>query len=92
MLSEHMAHRPPRYTTCLPSFAHCAERCAGGSKIILKYAGKDATSVPSLSRLLATDTRRSEEYEPIHPPDAITSNLPPEKQYAPAFPFVTPRC
>ncbi|KAH6914012.1 cytochrome b2 [Coprinopsis sp. MPI-PUGE-AT-0042] len=36
----------------------------GGSKIILKYAGKDAT----------------EEYEPIHPPDAITTNLPPEKQ------------
>lgn len=35
----------------------------GGSKIILKYAGKDAT----------------EEYEPIHPPDAITTNLPPEK-------------
>lgn len=35
----------------------------GGSKIILKYAGKDATA----------------EYEPIHPPDAITTNLPPEK-------------
>ncbi|KIM82585.1 hypothetical protein PILCRDRAFT_820450 [Piloderma croceum F 1598] len=35
----------------------------GGSKIILKYAGKDATR----------------EYEPIHPPDAITTNLPPEK-------------
>ncbi|KAJ7498585.1 FMN-dependent dehydrogenase-domain-containing protein [Mycena latifolia] len=35
----------------------------GGSKIILKYAGKDAT----------------QEYEPIHPPDAITTNLPPEK-------------
>ncbi|KAG6876629.1 hypothetical protein C0992_012205 [Termitomyces sp. T32_za158] len=37
----------------------------GGSKIILKYAGKDAT----------------EAYEPIHPPDAITTNLPVEKQY-----------
>lgn len=36
----------------------------GGSKIILKYAGKDAT----------------EEYDPIHPPDAITTHLPPEKQ------------
>ncbi|KAL1938551.1 hypothetical protein VTO73DRAFT_11574 [Trametes versicolor] len=36
----------------------------GGSKIILKYAGKDAT----------------EAYEPIHPPDAITTNLAPEKQ------------
>jgi L-lactate dehydrogenase (cytochrome) len=35
----------------------------GGSKIILKYAGKDAT----------------EAYEPIHPPDAITTNLPIEK-------------
>ncbi|KAI0688164.1 glyoxylate dehydrogenase [Cerioporus squamosus] len=35
----------------------------GGSKIILKYAGKDAT----------------EAYEPIHPPDAITTNLPLEK-------------
>ena len=35
----------------------------GGSKIILKYAGKDAT----------------EAYEPIHPPDAITTNLPKEK-------------
>ncbi|KAI0767101.1 glyoxylate dehydrogenase [Fomes fomentarius] len=35
----------------------------GGSKIILKYAGKDAT----------------EAYEPIHPPDAITTNLPVEK-------------
>ncbi|TFK74627.1 glyoxylate dehydrogenase [Pluteus cervinus] len=35
----------------------------GGSKIILKYAGGDAT----------------EAYEPIHPPDAITTNLPVEK-------------
>ncbi|OBZ69492.1 Cytochrome b2, mitochondrial [Grifola frondosa] len=35
----------------------------GGSKIILKYAGKDATA----------------EYDPIHPPNAITTNLPPEK-------------
>ncbi|TBU31122.1 FMN-dependent dehydrogenase-domain-containing protein [Dichomitus squalens] len=35
----------------------------GGSKIILKYAGKDATA----------------EYEPIHPPDAIKTHLPPEK-------------
>ncbi|KAF9012548.1 FMN-dependent dehydrogenase-domain-containing protein [Cyathus striatus] len=39
----------------------------GGSKIILKYAGKDAT----------------QEYEPIHPPDAITTNLPPEKHLGP---------
>ncbi|KAG8955612.1 hypothetical protein FRC04_007603 [Tulasnella sp. 424] len=42
----------------------------GGSKIILKYAGKDAT----------------EEYDPIHPPDAITSNLPPEKHLGPVDP------
>ncbi|KAI1797745.1 FMN-dependent dehydrogenase-domain-containing protein [Ganoderma leucocontextum] len=35
----------------------------GGTKIILKYAGKDATSA----------------YEPIHPPDALDKNLPPEK-------------
>ncbi|TIA91284.1 hypothetical protein E3P99_01144 [Wallemia hederae] len=35
----------------------------GGSRIILKYAGKDATA----------------EYDPIHPPDAITENLPPSK-------------
>ncbi|KZT05333.1 uncharacterized protein LAESUDRAFT_726963 [Laetiporus sulphureus 93-53] len=35
----------------------------GGSKIILKYAGKDATA----------------EYDPIHPPNAIRDNLPPEK-------------
>ncbi|KAJ7209794.1 glyoxylate dehydrogenase [Mycena pura] len=35
----------------------------GGSKIILRYAGKDATAA----------------YEPIHPPDMISSNLSPEK-------------
>ncbi|KAF8189022.1 hypothetical protein BJ912DRAFT_1059289 [Pholiota molesta] len=35
----------------------------GGSKIIFKYAGKDAT----------------EAYEPSHPPDAIQNNLPIEK-------------
>lgn len=35
----------------------------GGSKIILKYAGKDAT----------------EEYDPIHPKDAITKHLPKDK-------------
>ncbi|CCA72275.1 probable CYB2-L-lactate dehydrogenase (cytochrome b2) [Serendipita indica DSM 11827] len=35
----------------------------GGSNIILKYAGKDAT----------------EEYDPIHPPNAIMDNLPKEK-------------
>ncbi|KAI0827961.1 FMN-dependent dehydrogenase-domain-containing protein [Trametes gibbosa] len=35
----------------------------GGSRIILKYAGKDATA----------------EYDPIHPPDAITTHLPPSK-------------
>ncbi|KZT06829.1 uncharacterized protein LAESUDRAFT_138709 [Laetiporus sulphureus 93-53] len=35
----------------------------GGAKIILKHAGRDATSA----------------YEPIHPPDALDKNLPPEK-------------
>ena len=35
----------------------------GGSKIILKYAGKDATDA----------------YEPIHPPDALERYLPKEK-------------
>ncbi|KAG2043909.1 glyoxylate dehydrogenase [Suillus americanus] len=35
----------------------------GGSKIILKYAGADAT----------------EAYDPIHPPDAITTHLPKDK-------------
>lgn len=35
----------------------------GGSAIILKYGGRDATAA----------------YEPIHPPDALEKNLPPEK-------------
>lgn len=35
----------------------------GGKKIILKYAGKDAT----------------EEYDPIHPPGTLEENLPKEK-------------
>jgi L-lactate dehydrogenase (cytochrome) len=35
----------------------------GGAKIILKYAGKDATSA----------------YEPIHPTDALDKNLEPDK-------------
>ncbi|TFY80695.1 hypothetical protein EWM64_g3318 [Hericium alpestre] len=39
----------------------------GGSKIILKYAGKDAT----------------QEYDPIHPPNAITDNLPVDKHLGP---------
>ncbi|KAJ7772058.1 glyoxylate dehydrogenase [Mycena maculata] len=39
------------------------EEHPGGSKIILRYAGQDATAA----------------YEPIHPPDMISSNLPPEK-------------
>ncbi|KAJ7167556.1 FMN-dependent dehydrogenase-domain-containing protein [Mycena filopes] len=42
----------------------------GGSKIILKYAGKDATC----------------EYDPIHPPDAITTNLPRDKHLGPVDP------
>lgn len=39
----------------------------GGSKIILKYAGRDATA----------------EYEPIHPPDTLDRNLPKEKHLGP---------
>ncbi|KAF7356759.1 hypothetical protein MVEN_01010900 [Mycena venus] len=39
----------------------------GGSKIILKYAGGDATSA----------------YEPIHPPDALEKNLPLSKHLGP---------
>ncbi|KZT74753.1 hypothetical protein DAEQUDRAFT_659124 [Daedalea quercina L-15889] len=35
----------------------------GGAKIILRYAGRDATAA----------------YEPIHPPDALDKNLSPEK-------------
>jgi len=44
--------------------------CAGGSKIILKYAGKDAT----------------EEYEPIHPPGTLEENLPKDKCLGPVDP------
>ncbi|KAJ7727840.1 FMN-dependent dehydrogenase-domain-containing protein [Mycena maculata] len=39
----------------------------GGAKIILKYAGRDATSA----------------YEPIHPPDALEKNLPSSKHLGP---------
>ncbi|KAH8172716.1 FMN-dependent dehydrogenase domain-containing protein [Sarocladium implicatum] len=39
----------------------------GGPKIILKYAGKDAT----------------EEYEPIHPPDTLDKYLPKDKHLGP---------
>ncbi|KAE9411536.1 glyoxylate dehydrogenase [Gymnopus androsaceus JB14] len=42
----------------------------GGSKIILKYAGKDAT----------------EAYEPIHPPNTIKDNLTPDKHLGPVDP------
>jgi L-lactate dehydrogenase (cytochrome) len=53
----------------------------GGSKIILKYAGKDATCVMVLSLpFIILSLLIRQEYEPIHPPDAITTNLPPEKQ------------
>lgn len=39
----------------------------GGSKIILKYAGKDAT----------------EEFDPIHPPDTLEKYLPKDKHKGP---------
>ena len=41
----------------------CSQEHPGGAKIILKYAGKDATTA----------------YEPIHPPDALDKNLPKHK-------------
>ncbi|OAA69001.1 Aldolase-type TIM barrel [Cordyceps fumosorosea ARSEF 2679] len=44
----------------------CTEH-PGGSKIILKYAGKDAT----------------EEFEPIHPPDTLDKYLDPSKHLGP---------
>ncbi|RXK34982.1 L-lactate dehydrogenase (cytochrome) [Tremella mesenterica] len=47
----------------------------GGADIILKYAGKDAT----------------EEYEPIHPPDAIKDNLDPSKHLGPVIPGTLPK-
>ncbi|ESK97372.1 mitochondrial cytochrome [Moniliophthora roreri MCA 2997] len=47
----------------------------GGSKIILKYAGADAT----------------EAYEPIHPPNAITDNLPVEKHIGAVDPSTVKR-
>ncbi|KAF7321809.1 Cytochrome b2, mitochondrial [Mycena kentingensis (nom. inval.)] len=43
----------------------------GGSKIILRYAGKDATAA----------------YEPIHPPSMISTNLPLEKHIGIAEPL-----
>ncbi|WVQ79977.1 hypothetical protein IAT38_002078 [Cryptococcus sp. DSM 104549] len=46
----------------------------GGAEIILRYAGKDAT----------------EEYEPIHPPDAIKDNLDPSKHLGPLVPSSLP--
>ncbi|KAH8115419.1 FMN-dependent dehydrogenase-domain-containing protein [Phellopilus nigrolimitatus] len=47
----------------------------GGSKIILKYAGKDAT----YQAYRVPRHAYSKEYDPIHPPDAITTHLPPSK-------------
>ena len=49
-------HQPTSYESTL-------QEHPGGAKIILKYAGRDATTA----------------YEPIHPPDALDKNLPPEK-------------
>ena len=43
----------------------------GGSTIILRYAGRDAT----------------EEFEPIHPPTALEDNLPKEKCLGPIDPI-----
>lgn len=51
--------RPSSPRTSLTS----REEHPGGAEVILKYAGRDATSV----------------YEPIHPPDALDKNLPTSK-------------
>jgi L-lactate dehydrogenase (cytochrome) len=54
----------------------------GGSKIILKYAGKDATYV-IVDCWLTQGSKMHlfrQEYDPIHPPDAVTTHLPKEKQ------------
>ncbi|ORY26168.1 FMN-dependent dehydrogenase-domain-containing protein [Naematelia encephala] len=47
----------------------------GGAEIILRYAGMDAT----------------EEYEPIHPPDAIKDNLDPSKHIGQLIPNSLPK-
>ncbi|KAK8864640.1 hypothetical protein IAR55_001890 [Kwoniella newhampshirensis] len=47
----------------------------GGAEIILRYAGMDAT----------------EEYEPIHPPDAIIDNLDPSKHIGALIPSTLPK-
>jgi L-lactate dehydrogenase (cytochrome) len=46
----------------------------GGSSIILRYGGKDATA----------------EYDPIHPPGTIEENLPADKYLGPVDPATTP--
>jgi len=45
----------------------CWKEHPGGAKIILKYAGRDATAA----------------YVPIHPPDALQKNLPSSKHLGP---------
>ena len=57
---------------CLPPplvflYSPLCKEHPGGAEIILKYAGRDATSV----------------YEPIHPPDTLEKNLPLSKHMGP---------
>ena len=57
---------------CLPPplvflYSPLCKEHPGGAEIILKYAGRDATSV----------------YEPIHPPDALEKTLPLPKHMGP---------
>lgn len=48
----------------------------GGSSVILRYAGSDATEV----------------YEPIHPPTALEDNIPTERRLGPVDPAtITPK-
>lgn len=62
-VTDFLSGKPHFYLKTLSKHSSPTLEHPGGSKIILKYAGKDAT----------------EAYEPIHPPDAITTNLPKEK-------------
>ena len=53
----------PTFPNLHPSSHSSAQEHPGGSSIILKYAGRDATAA----------------YEPIHPPDTLDKNLSKEK-------------
>ena len=62
-LAVRSRHFPNRKGNPACHFDNDPQDHPGGAKIILKYAGRDATSA----------------YEPIHPPDALDKNLPADK-------------